>query len=98
MIDQLVRACVHPDNGIVKRCAGLPVPQQRCFALIGDADGCNIGSRELRFLQCFADNMLRVAPDFIGIVLNPASLGIDLLVFALIHGDNIAVPVKNDKT
>ncbi|WP_345770889.1 hypothetical protein [Brucella intermedia] len=42
--------------------------------------------------------MLRVAPDFYRIVFDPARLRINLLVFALVAGDDIALPVENDET
>src|SRR5690606_14096894 len=96
--DQLVGARIHPDDCIIKRRAGLPVPEQRGFALVGESNGSYVARRQICLPERGGDDVLRVAPDFHRIVLDPARFGINLLVFALVAGDDIALPVEDDET
>ena len=41
-INDGLRSSVLPDNGVVDRLAGSAIPDDRCLALVGDADGGDI--------------------------------------------------------
>ena len=52
-----IGARVLPDNGVVERCTVFTIPDDRRFALVGDAHGCEILHLRLackRALNCFA--------------------------------------------
>src|SRR5207248_4951186 len=81
--DVIGSARVLPDDGISNRLAGFAVPHDCGFTLVGDSDGSEIGSgqtarghRLLHYFSC-------CAPNFLGIVLHPTRLRIDLPVFYL---------------
>ena len=46
-------AAALPDNGIADRLARLLIPDQRCFPLVGDADGGKLGRLNIPFQQRF---------------------------------------------
>src|SRR6202022_95368 len=74
-------APVLPDDGIVNGFAGRAVPHHHRLALVGDAEGRNslltdAGPRD--GLACGGDH---VAPDILGIVLDPAMLRVMLWKF-----------------
>ena len=58
--DQLVRARIHPDDRIKERRAGLPVPEQGGFALVGNADGSYVGCLQVCLFQRGGNDVLRV--------------------------------------
>ena len=89
---------VLPDNRVVDWYAGGAIPEQSGFTLVGDADSGNVTRRKLGFGEGCADHLAGALPDLQPIVLYPATLGKDLLVFALIIGDHRALLVKKHKT
>ena len=68
-------AAVLPDDGVVHRLAAGALPQNRRLALVGDADRGDGRGRCRDRLAAGGDHCL---PDFLGIVLDPAGLRIDL--------------------
>ncbi len=98
MRHEVVGARIHPHDRVVERLAGRPVPQKGRLALVGDTDGREIGGLQPGLLQRRFDDVKRVAPDFERVVLDPACAGIDLLMLALVHGDDIALRVEDDET
>ena len=65
-------APVLPDDGVVDRLAGAPVPEHAGLALVGDADGGDVAGAEPGGGQRLARRLDRRAPDVLGIVLHPA--------------------------
>ena len=92
-----VGAGILPDNGIVDWFAALFIPHQSRFALIGNADGGNVGGGGAGLGQGGADDLAGPFPDLFRVVFYPPTLGKDLLMFALIIGHNRAGFVKQDK-
>ena len=92
---QLLAECrtpaILPDDGIVQRLARCPVPQHGRLALIGDADGGDIGNLG----QHLAADGQRGAPDLLGIVFDPAIGREDLRQFLLCDGQNMSVLVED---
>ena len=99
---QGLRAHALPDDGIVQRAAGAPVPDHGRFALVGDphaGDGLVGGpgaGGDLGLGQRRGDDAPGVVPDLERVVFDPARLGIDLLVFLVLGGDDLSAPVKHD--
>ncbi|GAA3071025.1 hypothetical protein GCM10020000_64550 [Streptomyces olivoverticillatus] len=96
LLAQGVGTGVLPDDGVVDRLAGVLVPHQRGLTLVGDADRLDVGGGDARLLDGARDDFLDVGPDLLGVVLDPARLGEDLLVFLLVDGDDAAVAVEDD--
>ncbi len=94
----LVRAGVLPDDGIVDRFAGFPIPEEGRLPLIGDANGRDVLGRDAGLFQGCADHLLGALPDLQGIVLHPAAPREDLFVFLLIVGHDGSGVVEKNKT
>ena len=97
-VDQRFGARVHPHQRRMQWRAGCAVPQHRCFALIGDADGGEISRRQASFCQRAVDNGLCIGPDFGGVMLNPAGLRVNLAMFALVEGAQRPCVLKDQET
>ena len=89
-------AAALPHDRIAEGLAGRALPEQRGFALIGDADGRNIVyvdprffHRELQRVQLTVQNVLRT-------MLHPAGLGINLRKFNAVRRDQIRMLVEHD--
>ena len=93
----LIGARALPDNGIHERLAGIFIPEHGGFPLIGDADGGQIRSGNIRFCQGAADDLLRVLPDLKGIMFHPSRLRKDLFVLLLIGSNDLPVMIENDE-
>jgi hypothetical protein len=76
-------APVLPHDRVVERLAGLPVPQHRGLALVGDADRADLLRLDAGLLDRLARGVALRDPDFLRIVLDPAGLREDLAEFAL---------------
>ena len=89
---ELGAAPVLPDDGVIDRLAGRPIPHDGGLALIGDADGRHIrgGGQHLA-----ADREGRL-PDLLRIMLDPAVGREDLRQLALRHGADMALAVEDD--
>src|SRR5439155_6884640 len=72
------RAATLPDDGAVHGAARRALPQHRGLALVGDADGRDLGRRDSRGAQSLADRLRRRLPDLPGVVLDPARLRVVL--------------------
>ena len=95
--DEVGCACVLPDDGVIHGFAGLLVPDHCSFALIRNADSCQIFCGEILSLESFADHFLRAGPDLVRVMLHPARLGINLLVFLLGRRYDPSGTVKDDE-
>ncbi|MCY1225289.1 hypothetical protein D9M72_374790 [compost metagenome] len=87
---------VLPDDGVVDRLARCLIPHDGGFALVGDADGGDVVPGQVRFGKRRGNDLAGVVPDFGGVVLHPAGLRKDLLVFHLAGGDDAAAVVEDD--
>jgi hypothetical protein len=76
-------AGVLPDDGVVDGLAGVLVPDDGGLALVGDADGGEVVGAEVVVPQHLGGDLLGLLPDLLGVVLDPAGLGVDLLVLHL---------------
>jgi hypothetical protein len=81
-------AAVLPDDGIGDRLSGLAIPDHGGLALVGDADGAN---GDVGFGDGLARDLALRPPDFLGIVLDPAGLRIELAELALGDGEDASV-------
>ena len=82
-----MRAAILPDDRIVDRLAGLAVPDDRGFALVGDADRRDILGRDAGARHRGARGRDRRGPDPLRIMLDPAGLRKDLRKFELREAD-----------
>src|SRR6185437_438836 len=90
-----VGAGVLPDDRVVVRAAGAPVPHHRGLPLVGDAERGQVGAGEARGVQRGLDDRAGALPDLGGVVLDPAGLRQDLLVLELVPGDLVAAVVEH---
>ena len=63
-----------PDDGVVDRLAGVPVPDDGGLALVGDADGGDVGGRRADLVHGRQGHPQLGGPDLVGVVLHPAGL------------------------
>ena len=76
--------------------AGIFIPDNGGFALVGDADGGDISGGESGFLQRLFAGGERGAPDFFRVMFDPAGLREKLLEFLLGGGNYLELVVKNN--
>lgn len=91
-------ARVLPDDGIVHRLAGSPVPHDRGLTLVGDANRCQICGMQSCLLQGASDYRFGSLPDLFGVMFHPAGVGINLLVFLASAAHDVACAVEDDET
>ncbi len=89
-------AAVLPDDGGVDGLAGGAVPHDHGFALVGDADGGQIAGARAGLGEDFDSATELGGEDLIGVVLDPAGLGVKLLEFVLGDGDDGAGLVEEN--
>ena len=89
-------AAVLPDEGVVDGLAGGAVPDEGGLALVGDADGGDIGCGEVLLFEESADGGELRGPDGLRVLFDPAVLGVDLGEFALGGGEDDTVMVDDD--
>ena len=87
-----------PDESVGHGFAGVAIPQDGGFALVGDSDGGQAGGLEAALRHGFRDDCARAEPDLVRVVLHPSGLRIDLLVLFLGAGDDASATVENQKT
>ena len=90
------RAPVLPDDGAVDRLAAAPVPDEAGLALVGDADGGNVGGGEPGGGDRLPRRLHRRAPDVLGVVLDPAGGRIVLGKLALPRPQSAEVGAEHD--
>ena len=91
-------AAVLPDNRGTNGDTRLPVPHDRGFALIGDAERADIVFCQTRTAQSCADHLAGGEPDFLGVVFNPAGLREALCEFGGRRSDRAAIFSEDDRT
>jgi hypothetical protein len=89
-------AAVLPDDRVVHRFAGLPVPDNRRLALVGDADRGDVARPDLRAAERLDRDADLRRPDLLRIVLDPAGLREQLRELFLRDRANRAVAVEDD--
>src|SRR3954452_21097145 len=89
-------APVLPDDGGGDGAAGAALPQDRGLALVGDADRGQIGGADAGGRDRLVTDGQRVAPDVLGIVLDPAVPWEVLAQLLLAHADVAALAVEHD--
>ncbi len=90
LVDARLGARVLPDQRVVDRAPGAPIPHHRRLALVGDPDAGDVTRREMRLPQRGGGHPLDVRPDLDRVVLDPAGVLHDLLVLALRDRDDRA--------
>ena len=90
-------APVLPHDGVVHRRAGLPVPDNGRFALIGQTDCQDIAGRGARLVERRARHRDHRRPDRLGIVLHPTRPGIELGEFLLLAGHDIGIAIVDNR-
>ena len=90
-------AAVLPDNRIMDRLAGLGIPDNRGFALVGDADGGNVAGLDPGLGDGLPHRRQNRSPDIAHIMLDPARAGESLRKFLLGRRDRHHPFVKQDR-
>ena len=85
-----------PHNGVADGAAGLAVPEDGGFTLIGDANGGNVGGIYAGLGDHLHHDRVLGGPDFHGVVFYPPFLGVDLGEFLLTDADDVLFPIKED--
>ena len=97
LVTAACRAPVLPDNGVGDGLAGLAVPEQGGFALVGDAYGRHLAaSRQL--LQAFTRHRELAGPDLQPVMLNLPGFGKYLAKLFLRQRHNAARVIKQNGT
>ena len=95
LADDLVGARVLPVDGVVHRHARLAVPDDGRLALVGDAQRDEVGGLQRRVVERALHDLHHVAPDLLGVVLDPARAREDLLVLLLRDGDDAGRAIED---
>ena len=90
-------APVLPHDGRADGAARAAVPQHRRFALIGNADGGNVGAGQALLVQHLARHGKLAFPDVGGIVFHPAGLRKMLGKLLLRAGAGLALAIEQDR-
>ena len=90
------RAPVLPDDGVVNRQTGHPVPDHRRLTLIGDANGRDVVAEQPRPGYRFAGHAQLSGPDLRSVVFHPAGLRKYLARFFLCHRHHGACLIEQD--
>jgi hypothetical protein len=83
-------AAVLPHDGVEQRHAVALVPENRGFALIGDADGGDAGPQLVQSAQHLSGRRKHRGPNHFGVVLHPAGRRVNLLEGLLFGGNRLA--------
>ena len=86
-----------PNNGFVYRPAGITLPYNGGFPLIGNADTGNLRGTELGIFQGLPAHRQGGFPDFLNIVLDPTIIWKKLGKFSLRRGYNGSPLIEDDR-
>ncbi len=86
-----------PDHGVGDRPAGVAVPEDGCFALVGHAEGGEVRGGKPRGGHRPAGHAKLARPDRLRVMLDQAGAGQDLLELLLGLGDWPAVAAHDDR-
>ena len=90
------RTSVLPDDGVIDRKTGLPVPYYRRFTLVGNTDTSNMRIRHIRFSHSLLYSRRLCVPNLVRIMFHPTGLRKILLECFLRQRDNIALMAEKD--
>ena len=90
-------AAALPHDGVIHRLSGGAVPQDGGLPLVGDAQRGDFLGVDVGAVHGLCQGPLLRGPDLHGVVLHPAGLGIDLAEWILGPGEDLALPVKEDR-
>src|SRR5579863_2259404 len=91
-------AAILPDDGVADGTSCFAIPDDGCLALIGDADGGDVGRLRPGFGECFERNGNLRKSNLIGIVLDPSGLRKDLIEFLLGHSFDSSTLIKEESS
>ena len=97
IVADFIGAGVLPHDSVVIGLARVAIPHHRGLPLIGDANSGQIRRGETGLLQRARHHLLRSGPYLPRVMLHPARLRINLLMFELVHADHIAAVIENHK-
>ncbi len=89
---------VLPDDGVVVRAAGAGVPDDGRLALVGDADGRQVGGVEVSVPEGVLDHRVGAFPDLHRVVFDPPRAREDLGVLQLVPRHLVAGVVEDHET
>ena len=89
-------AAVLPDDGMRDRLSGLAVPEDDRLALIGDADRLDVAGADVCVADGLGDHLEGDQDDLLGVVLDPAGLGIVLREFGVGAAAHLTVMVEDE--
>ena len=89
-------ATILPHDGVVDGFAGFAIPYDGGFALVGNSECDDVAGPHLRFAEHFDSRRELRRENVVGIMLDPAFVGIDLLEFMLRHAYDFAGMVEED--
>ena len=98
LIAEVGGPAVLPDDRVMNGAAGLAVPDDGCFALVGDADCLDVCCGELGVAQHGLHDIALALPDFIGIVFDPAGFGEILAEFSLSDAQHLPVATEKNRS
>src|ERR1700683_4586222 len=89
-------AAILPDDGVANRLAGLAIPDDGGFALVGGAKGCDVARADARFAENFDSSRKLRSENVERIVLNPAGCWKNLREFVLRDAGDGAARIEED--
>ena len=89
-------AAALPHDGGAHRLASMPIPHNGGFALVGDANGRNVGRSRADFLHCLHGHAKLCGPYFTCVVLHPAGLWVKLSELLLGDALYFSLAVEQD--
>lgn len=96
LVAETGRAAILPDYGVAYGSAGAAIPDERGLALIRDTHGRDLRSVYSGLGETTGRYIGLTVEQFIGIVLHPARLGIQLGELLLRHLNNVAATIKKN--
>ena len=95
-LDQRRGAAALPDDGVAQWPARGALPQQRGFALVGDADGGDVGDVDVGLFHGQLQRVDLAVQNVLRAMLDPAGLGVDLRELDAMGSDEIGVLIEHD--
>ena len=96
LFNDFLGAGVLPDDCVVDGLTGVLIPHDGGFTLVGDTHGSDFVVVDLAVCHGGSHDLTHVLPNLDCVVLNPASLGEDLLVLELTLSHVLACLVEQD--
>src|SRR5680860_789815 len=93
---QLSAAPVLPDNCLVHRLAAVAIPQNKCFALVGNANGGDVTCADFRSANSLLAGGNNARPNFFRVMLDPAGFWKILGKLLLPDTDNVLALVEDN--